>query len=379
MVIAAFACLTSCHKKGANLSVNENAPADISSLVKEYKAYLHANDSMKVEIEMEDYYKLLGTPNNKNTDDTQGLCCLEDWKITIPAEYKKNNYGTDPELMYNAYAFKRSIFSDFEIMFRSYLTNGDMELVPADTIAKAVKGMDCAFEDRTMTRKATVLRDKIVDCMNHLDEMDENNNPSVAFEEYEEYMVVNYLLANIDSAAFCNYVDDIDKKVVEHKDFAAKVAKAELDMKFRTILREVKRAKTFDEQCAIALACCLSYESYCEVWSLRLLRCLMESGRYSVLLERMWNVWKLLSQIDYCGLSRDSIIPNCSYDLVRKQIYMTVVKHLASHDGDDQAFVMSIFLAGRDGIIRNGSFIMGNDALLDLNIVCPNFYGHNDE
>lgn len=366
-----FVSLFSCSNNSSD-ETSKN-PVDFKELADSYKSSITGQQSDETIVFDNEYSRCLSFVNT-DSGNLQKLCCLGDWKLKLPNEYKSNAQCPDMELLYNALAFEHSINSDYEIWARTQTTGDDEGLVQTDSIVDAINGMDCSFPHKKLNVCSVQFRDAIVEIIRHPEQVDEACNPNLALSEFENYVYSNYVVNLLDSNALCSYDETIDSMLAKYDKIVNKVSQTEEDKRFSIILDYLKSAKTFDEQCGIALACCMKQNTYCGVWSLHMLACLMESGKYSVLLEKMWNVWRLLTQMEFFGMSRDSVIPNHLYDIYRKKVYTTSAKYISKNGEDNMAFVMSVFLASRNGIIRNGSFIMGNDTMIELYSVCPGFF-----
>lgn len=101
------------------------------------------------------------------------------------------------------------------------------------------------------------------------------------------------------------------------------------------------------------------------------MKSLLESGRYTLMLQQFWHSWRVLYQFECCGLSIDSSIPNSYYNSMRKKVLATYIRHLEANPDDEHAFYAAMDLLVKRNLCRYGDVPGGNEALTDM----QEFYG----
>ena len=345
--------------------------ADINKLANEYAQCLQDTciiDSLMNTIHESMICDSISSP----TGNPQGLCSLTRWWVDNP--YSDNATIDSLVQLFNLQTFKFSIWADYEIWLRASLS-GTTPLVSTDIITAGILGIDISvFSDTIQHSEAASFRDEVVWGINHFNLLSESRNPDLAASSFDS-ITVNLLenkLASIDKCQV--FYNVIDSMIDRYKSIQRKIASLDEGKRFSAILNYVNNAKTFDEQCGIVLACSSHSETYVPFWTTRLMHALLQSGKYSDLLGRIWILWRAFSQEELFGNSHDSCIPNCYFNKVRKEIFMTTLAHIHYNPLKRQTVISAAMLAIHPIIIRNGSNIFGNDATIDIMLHCPNFY-----
>ncbi len=322
------------------------------------------------ERQMKFYEELINDSLASPTKNPQGLCCLSDWAL----DNDKSNYvawGLNPEI-YNAYSFLFSISSDYEIWARAHMTESE-PLVSTDSIVNAIKQIN-SKPLGSFQKYGENFRTEIIWLMNHTDEWShDGRNPNAAFNKFDESMYPSMIIK--DSARLEHYFYLVDSLLEKYDYIQKEIASIKDDSKkFDAILEKIESTNDFEKKCAIALVCSSNYSTCMGVQSLELMASLLNSGKYSILLERMWIVWRAISQWLVVGQSRDAVIPNYNYNKVKKNIYMSIINHLKENPSDEDAAICGYVIISDINILRNGSCMYGNEAMIDLMTYCPNFW-----
>lgn len=346
---------------------------NIESLIKEYDTYTNQNRASDDDIFQKEWGCIVTDTIASPHGNPQGLCCLCNWWIedsTLPIATN----GRKLEQLYNTYAYSNSIWADYEIWARSSIT-GNVGLVSNDSIISAIRNVNYnAVKDPRYSKQALRFKNQMVSLLRDKTSWSEKHSPGYAAYQYDSLVTNRIALEIVDTTMIDKYFNSIDSLLLRCLSVQEEISKYEEGKRFKAILDKIQQARSFDEQCAIALVCSSRSSTYNGLWSLRLLKQILESGHYSILLERMWIVWRAFAQQDMCGMSRDSYIPNYNYDKLRKRIFKTIVKHLSNSNDDKMAIIQTVFLASHPCLIRNGSFIAGNDAPMEIMNYCPHFY-----
>lgn len=327
------------------------------------------NNANKEETGM-DNEEMLDEKYEVDSFETQPLCCLSDWALDKKG-LNKNSFGLDAEL-YNAFVFIRTIEADYEIWARPQMS-GSEPLVSTDSILSAIRQISTKPLGAHYAKEAEIFRTEMVWLMGHVDEWSDDRCPGTAFDRYSSFILDDKPLW--DSTFLYPYYRLVDSLLLKYADVQKEIETLEKETIFNAIQQRVDNAKDFEEQCAIALVCSGRGSTYCGEKSLKLMSSLLNSGKYSVLLERMWIVWRALTQFYAIGSSRDAVIPNDMYNNVRKQIYISVLNHLSCHPKDTMAGACGISIVYDRNLIRNGSNMYGNEAMINLMDLRPYFYG----
>lgn len=175
---------------------------------------------------------------------------------------------------------------------------------------------------------------------------------------------LNDPVADCDSVTLNKVLDT----VMGWRDYASRpawqsVQQASEEERDGAFLKAVQQAKTIEEQCAL---CLLAGRKVPYRALLPVMRALMDAGEYSPLLFELWQGWRALAQITYFGASRDSVLADEWYNEYRKKAFLTCLRQLDAHPDDLAASANVLLFLDTKNTVRNGSFIMGNEAALDF-------------
>ena len=146
----------------------------------------------------------------------------------------------------------------------------------------------------------------------------------------------------------------------------AKIAHLDDKKRLHEFLKMLQNCDTFDQQCSLFLNWNQNNESLGNEWSIAIAERLMLSGQYSPALEQIWLGWRAMVQMAYYGLSRDSEIPNLSYNLLRAKCLDTTLKWWSEHPSDNKAKASAQMLMCYQPLLRYGTSPYGNDAIVEL-------------
>lgn len=274
------------------------------------------------------------------------------------------------EDFYNSCALAFNLMSNMELVER--------DLVFAGKVEESVKKIGVDFlHDEELKERAQVYEDSLIIVM---------QKPDEECGEDDNYMApLTRFMSDIENHAYRFYahedtvMDMLDSvstvmKEMTEKQFAT-YKNAKEDIRVRIMLKQLCECKNFDEQCSLWLNWADCQESLTEdEWVLMVAERLMQSGKYNPLLGEIWIDWRCLLQSGYFGASRDSEIPNQIYNKMRKTCYLTCLKRIEIWPNDMMAMNCAAVLAGRVNILREGRFMFGNDAIVELYENMPNRY-----
>ncbi len=325
-------------------------------------------DSLIKKLEMD----LLDDPSACQTDNPQGLCCLSAWNLDSNDESQILNND-----LYNAFSFSHSIWADYEIWARTQMS-GSEQLVPTDGIIFAIENISAKKLGLKHQHEAEKFQKEMVWFINNGPEKwSEDRFPLSAYNKYYDFVVDN--IEHFETSKVYNYFSYVDALISKYDSVQKEIEAIQDDSTMiNAICQKIEGARSFDEQCAITLACSMKSSTFRGTYSIDLMSSLLNSGKYSILLERMWILWRAFSQ-SVLGRSRDAVIPNYSYDRMRKQVYTTISKHVKENPQDTNAITCGLCLINHPGMVRNGDYMFGNDADVDIMNYCPDFYGHTAE
>lgn len=125
----------------------------------------------------------------------------------------------------------------------------------------------------------------------------------------------------------------------------------------------LNNASCFDEQCQLALCGGRIIPEYV---ALPVMSELLQCGKFSRYLFVLWDGWRCLMQTEYFGRSRDSVIADELYDIMRKKVFLTTLHYADQCPNDTMALYNLMMLTITPCIIRNGNCFFGNDANLTV-------------
>ena len=136
--------------------------------------------------------------------------------------------------------------------------------------------------------------------------------------------------------------------------------------RIEAFFKMMQEASTFEQQSQIALAsyrvipCCILAPT---------MRFMLGSGQYSKYQFALWFGWRSMMQVNYFGLSRDSTIADGLYNQYRKAAFLATLLHFDQNTADELANTNLLLFASYSNIVRNGSCIVGSDAILDEELI----------
>ena len=291
------------------------------------------------------------------------------------------------EDFYNSCTMAHNLQSNLEMVAR--------ELATEEDVVKSVQGIGADFLRNAELKKRTqVFEDSLVvalqqDAEMSEEEREEQEEPYGGYGHYVELLgdlwgdieeLVAYKFYTSEEA----FVDSLDslgvrmEKMTEKQFVAYKNSSA--DMRVKVMLEQMNACETFDEQCSLFLNWANCKESMDEgEWLLKVAARLMKSGKYNPLLYHVWLDWRCLTQ-GMLGSSRDSEIPNQLYNEMRRVCYLACLKRIEAFPHDALAMNCAAVLAGRANLLRLGSYMFGNDGIMEQAEFMPKrFQDEEDE
>lgn len=374
LCLAALLALAGC-KNGNNIepdSFEYGKPADLTKVVQAYELFQKSNT------ERQDSIVFSFIINDVSNDE---IFLFEDTSFVLRLpEYRgsKNAFLSVAEDFYNNCALAWSIWSNFEVWYRGHTAE---ELRSDDDIMQSIRALDeNIIRDEELCENAGNYKDSILLFLSMgIDEWDDAHNPWKTLQAY----------SNAINKKSCYYYDDIE--VFQHSyDSIVSVAERMGKDKFQhylnageeeqlhVILTELNNCKSFDEQCALWMNWGNCDKSLMEdPWLVEVGKNLLESGKYSPILQRVWISWRALCQLCFLGYSKDSNIPDNYYNAYRKTCYQTCLKRIEKHPGDIFAMNAAASIAGTPNIKRFGINDLGNEAIVDLYNMMPKHVSTN--
>lgn len=363
-IVCGMVCMGAC---GKMQKVDGSQKADLSELKERCERFEQADSTEKER--MLDSICIVGRTDEKvgGSTEAHGLCCLSDWQIQLPeCESSDNEFLSKAQDYYNLYQFFWNILADYEIWERSEFHGFGYCLVDSVKIINAIASMEIDGMPECKARSmAQSFRDNTVKGIQQLD-FDEI---SQARDGY--YVFLNDLFCQSDSAS--EATQDLISALCPD---SLEICSLQQEMQGKGVadwIQKIMDAKDFDEQCKLTL-CMASHSSTFSLWTLEVMQQLMSSGLYSERLVRVWHTWRCLAQMEFSGMSRDSIIPNYTFSRYLKQIYRTTVLHILDHPNDDHAVLLAKSMPSTCHMVRNGDCLSGNDALLWMMVILPDFH-----
>lgn len=349
-------------------------PVDLTEVIQAYELYQKGNTREQDSI-------LYSFVNEEVREDEITLFEDNSFVIQLP-EYKDSKvpYLAAAEDFYNSCSFLFNIWSNFELWYRGKTAD---EMLSDKEIVQSIRALDVNYIMDTEYKKAAqTYRDSILIYMAMgLDKWDKAHNA----------WNVRYTYRDVIDKKACQYYDNKDEFQKQY-DRILEFAEGMGDDKFNkylnkddeeqlnVILHELNTCENFDEQCSLwrRWANCKKSQNE-DAWLVAVGNKLMESGKYNPILNRIWMTWRTLCQFCYCGLSKDSVIPNPFYNQYRRMCYYTCLKWIEKHPDDVFAMNCASSLAGLHNLIRTGDYPGGNGALYDASIIIPDRYGFENK
>ena len=313
----------------------------------------------------------------KTQEEVEGALLYADttFAIYLP-EYADSEHPflAGAESFYNSCLFAFNLWSNQEVWVRSCDGRGIM--VDEKEVKAAMKAISpmCIRHD-IIREAAQSYQDSLIGRMDHS-----------AGKRDEEECSMDILLKfsdAIQSQSYCFYqdeeafVDSLNEMTTELAEATRQTfelyKQADEEEQPEIMLHSLNDCRSFDEQCSLFLnwADCKESEDEDE-WIIAVADKLMESKRYNPCLNNIWQIWRCLFQTQYCGMSRDSAIPNDLYNSMRRLCYQTCLKRIEEHPDDIFAMNCAAALAGRTNINRFGQNPFGNEASTERRYSLPN-------
>lgn len=349
---------------------NESA-VDLSDLLKIYEEYM-AVEGKKIETAEADLWETLGGEILETCD---RIYLFEDNSFAVHLPQYANSesaFLANAEFLYNSCAFAFNLWSNYEVWLRQGLVE------PKEVVAACKKINPDCIKDVTVRNAAKAYQDSLIRVMEMFPEDDEVHSHSFDFllafvgvisEKINTYYVLDEDLQEYCSEMYYKFKDLTASKFESYTNMSEK-------RRLKWMLESLNECGTFAEQCSLFLNwadCKESKED--DLWIIAVAHRLMQSGNYSLFLNRIWMIWRCLSQAVYWGgQSRDAAIPNDYYNEMRKQSYLTCLKWIEKNPSDILCKVCAGTIAGRINMNRYGSFMFGNQAMEEMMYALPNRY-----
>ena len=363
--------LAGCQKKETSNAHDINKPADLSSIIDAHKWYLSSHDEDKMTKIIDKISPDLPEHEFYLTHDTSFV-------LRVP-EYAHASHPAlaHAEDIYNGMCLGWDVYSNVEIWKRSQVSD---ILRTDEEVAKAIQDISTDIFQNNGQRKAAEDYKSAVFKAIHTpaEKWTEETDPMAALYAYcvkTNEMAYSYC-ENVDS--FYMALDSV-KQETRNRTMTVfqEYLEADEEHQLGVILRLLASCKSFDDQCSLWYnwADCTKSEAEDE-WIVAVGDRLMRSGSYCILLGDMWMAWRALCQCSHFGLSRDSAIPNHFYNEFRKMCYTACLRRISEQPDDVLAIHNAYSIAFTINLIRCGSFIMGNEALIECAKALPKRYAH---
>lgn len=137
------------------------------------------------------------------------------------------------------------------------------------------------------------------------------------------------------------------------------------DEQLEVMLKELAECRDFDEQCDLWCLWSDCRQSLDEdLWVIAVGTRLMDSEQYTPMAILIWLRWRVLFQEAFCGMSRDSAIPNDYYNEYRKKCFVASILHLERHQDDIFSMFLAEYMLSRSNMNRLGGWL-GNNAMYE--------------
>jgi len=293
----------------------------------------------------------------------QGLCSQSDWAISLPqCKGNADALVAIAEDIYNGIYAHRAMWHDCEIWCRGFDMGG--ALVDSVSVVKSIGSLNAdRISDEGLRKELLLCRDSTVWAIGHPEAWGEEGerNPGDYVARFVVAVYERYLQGDIEKSMDIQVQERLLQLDVDSTEVARYTNAWPGDSVW---WKEMIEAKDIDRRCELALIA-LHANKGDQRWALEAMMAIMQANEYSPLLPRLWRTWRCACQQYYYGLSRDSIIPNNTFNRYRRMVYTTVINHLIKHPEDMLARHAAFYLLLVDDMVRNGDCIMGSDCLLE--------------
>lgn len=146
------------------------------------------------------------------------------------------------------------------------------------------------------------------------------------------------------------------------------------DEQLEVMLKELAECRDFDEQCDLWCLWSDCRQSLDEdLWVIAVGTRLMDSEQYTPMAILIWLRWRVLFQEAFCGMSRDSAIPNDYYNEYRKKCFVASILHFERHQEDIFSMFLAEYMLSRSNMNRLGGWL-GNNAMYEGPELMPKRY-----
>ena len=279
------------------------------------------------------------------------------------------------EVFYNSCLLTFNVWSNHELWMREC---AGFPLADKEDIVAAIRSIseDCIRDD-DLRSAARTYKDSIIVMMNRpMNEWGDDESSDYLLMSFSGKIEAKSYRFFDDEEKFADSLDAMTEEIADATLPALeRYRQAERDGRLGLMLHSLNGCDTFDEQCSLFLNWADSPESEPEdVWIIAVAGRLMNSGKYNPALGNIWGIWRCLFQYYYCGISRDSSIPNGLYNEMRKKCYLTCLKRIERHPDDIFAMNCAAVIGGRANINRFGEYPYGNQAAFEKYIYLQGRY-----
>lgn len=375
LMLACLPLVASCAKpvgdKFADSFENQDA-VDLSEVIEVYDAYSKAEKDGSE-------YDLSKALEGSNLDCIDNGLIFSDTAFTVQLpQYagSKQPFLASAQDFYNSCRFAFDVWSNFDIWLRA--STGSDLVNCADVIAGTRSISENCIHSKSLREAAKNYKDSLMLLMSKpYDEWGEDDSSMDVLLNFSSIIEKRAYKYYSSQEAFVDSLTDMGHEL-------RNATKVQLETYQQTdslkrlgyMLNALNECSTFDEQCSLFFNWIDSKEAEMDdEWIIAVAGRLMDSGKYNPCLSDIWLVWRCLFQIQYCGISRDSSIPNSFYNDMRKKCYLTCLKRIEAQPDDVFAMNCAAFLGGRTNINRIGQSIFGNEALTELAECLPGRFG----
>lgn len=280
---------------------------------------------------------------------------------------------------YNASVIQNSIMTDFDLQMRGYELNEVIKAIKSIDITR-VKDVEILAKLKAYKKEMLYLLSVDPDSINQ-----KKHNPWKAKDD-----LFAYLSKRIHVHTFGMFNEDQYWKEYYHCPSVQKWEQLREKRGDGSLVKELKNkyntANNFDARCIYAIELAHAYEGNFDSWhddghnpAIPIMESLMKERRYSLYLNELWQKWRVLYQ-DSKGASKDSEIPNWTYNDYRNICCCTILAYIESHPTDIKAINEFLVMASKENILREGEFDYGNQSAVEKYYLFPERYNkENDE
>ena len=292
---------------------------------------------------------------------------------------KREDFMITAEEFYNASMVLRNMGSLYEVWLRNELLLEDARHWDSGKVMDAIRNLNVGLlEEYPFRVMLNECRDSVLKYMEMgIDAWNDNPYPVLFMQRLDEFIDTQFerffFYWSTDDAVMDSTAVEVRYSILA-RDRLKHYKDADDNDQLGVMLLELADCKDFDEQCALWRLWTNCRESiYEDDWIIAVGTLLMDCGEYNPYMNWIWMIWRALFQGQFCGMSKDSIIPNDFYNEYRKKCFRVYINHFLRHPEDLTGTKWTKILVELPNLNRMFGWA-GNNALYEQAVTMPARY-----